>query len=749
MSSTIHPRSVRSVWATLWTVAAFAIAICSLPGSRNVIAWQAIDPAEPEVKENDVEKPVGARPAAVIINVPLPIKGLVDTQVIKQIEHALQTLPPVPRPILIFEFGNSKVATNEEKSPEAGSQFERALSLARYLSGEKLSRVRTVAYLPNSVTGHAVLPVMACEQIIMHPDADLGNAGIDESNIDATLLRAYTEIAERRRTIPTALAIGMLDRAATVSRVQTADGVRFVLADELQTLQKAGQVSAIDTIVREGDLGLFSGRDLRVKYSLASHLATNHLELATALELPRSALDGSSLNAEVWRPIQVKIDGPIHSRLVTQIIRGVETAAADGTANIVLIHLRSAGGNLQQSLRLASFLARDLDSKKMRSVVFVQREARGDAALVALAADDLVITPDALLGGPGNANLSAKAIADSIMPLRALAQAKEREWSLFAAMIDPKLEVYRWTNERQSDVRFMGDTEWDSLPDQDLWSRRDLLPTDLGLKGIALEGTAWLQGIADDENALADMYGWEGPPLEIKSNWALSFIEFLAQPRLALVLLTVAWAALMIELSSPGVGVPGFIAGLCFLLFFWSQFLHGTAGFLEISLFLFGVTCVAIEIFALPGVGIFGFGGAFLIIASMVLASQTFVIPANAYQLRQLPFSLLTVAASAFGGLVALLIARRFLPQTPFFKRLLLQPPQGDDLQDLQRRESFGDWGQLVGKRGQTLTPLVPSGKARIGDEIVDVLSDGELLDRGATIEVIEVQGMRIVVRQV
>jgi membrane-bound ClpP family serine protease len=53
----------------------------------------------------------------------------------------------------------------------------------------------------------------------------------------------------------------------------------------------------------------------------------------------------------------------------------------------------------------------------------------------------------------------------------------------------------------------------------------------------------------------------------------------------------------------------------------------------------------------------------------------------------------------------------------------------------------------LAGKTGITLTPLVPAGKAKFGDDIVDVVSDGELIDRGATIYVAEVLGNRVVVK--
>ena len=50
---------------------------------------------------------------------------------------------------------------------------------------------------------------------------------------------------------------------------------------------------------------------------------------------------------------------------------------------------------------------------------------------------------------------------------------------------------------------------------------------------------------------------------------------------------------MVIELKLPGIGLPGIISALAFLLFFWSHYLSGTADQLEIILFLIGLVCLA------------------------------------------------------------------------------------------------------------------------------------------------------------
>ena len=184
------------------------------------------------------------------------------------------------------------------------------------------------------------------------------------------------------------------------------------------------------------------------------------------------------------------------------------------------------------------------------------------------------------------------------------------------------------------------------------------------------------------------------------------------------------------------------------MLYFWAAHLGGTAGWLEVMLFILGAICVLMEIFVFPGVGIFGLGGGLLVITSLILASQTYVIPRNEYQMAQLRSSLLVVVGAIVGTGVAASILRRFLPHAPMFNRVFLAPPVGQELAELSERESLGRFDHLLGTTGTCYTPLVPGGKVRFDEELVDVMSEGDFIDRGTKVEVVEVQGTRVVVRQ-
>ena len=54
---------------------------------------------------------------------------------------------------------------------------------------------------------------------------------------------------------------------------------------------------------------------------------------------------------------------------------------------------------------------------------------------------------------------------------------------------------------------------------------------------------------------------------------------------------------------------------------------------------------------------------------------------------------------------------------------------------------------RALGRTGTALSPLRPAGIADVDGARVDVVSDGEFIEAGAPVEVIRVDGNRIVVR--
>ncbi len=647
------------------------------------------------------------------------------------------------RPVLIFEFF---IPPGGEEHGR-GSDFFTTHGLAEYLSGKQLNRATTVAYLPRTVQGHAVLAAIACDEIIMAPGAELGPAGVDDELIDETRRSVYRKIAERRRTVPVAVALGLLDPRIEVLRIETELGREYVLPDEVEAVGKTRTVESTNTLFPAGQPGRLTGREAR-SLGLIDYLAADRPDVASALGLaPDALLLDPSLGSR-WRAIRVDVKGPVGATTTRQVQRLIDDAVRERDVNFVCLWIDSPGGSLVDSMTLANYLA-GLDSGKIRTVAYVPQQALADAALIALACDQTLVHPGARLGGAGAYQPSEREIEQARHTVReSLAPAKGRSWSLPAAMIDPELAVYEYR--RLNWVEYFSEEELGEQGGDWEQGRRVTTPGEpFRARGPEAVEYGLATRVVESFAELKRYFALEDDPYLVAPGWADHLVEVLAAPGVTMLLLIIGGFALYFELHTPGLGIGGFLATLCFVLFFWANYLGGTAGWLEVMLFTVGVACVLLELFVLPGFGVFGLGGGALVVLSLVLASQTFIVPRNPYQMAQFQQSMLTIAGAGVGIAVAAVLAQRWIPRTPGLRHMVLAPLEGDEAVDLSRREAIVDLADLLGKRGQTTTPLTPSGKARFGNLLVDVLTGGEALARGTPVEVVEVHGNRVIVCEV
>ena len=673
-------------------------------------------------------------PPALAIAVRLPITGSRDTQVKAAILRQLDRLKSRggERGVLVLQFDPI-----DDEGPVA-SDFGRSLELARFLSDGRLAGIKTVAFLPAGAQGHAVLVALACEEIVMPPDAVLGPANTDEPNVDDAMRAAYMQVAARRKTVPSAVALALLDPAAKVVRASTDDGEQFVEQKDLAALKERLAVLDVEEL---GPVPLaLTGRRGR-ELGIVRLLARTPAEVSRSLGVDEQSLTVDPSLEGGWKAVQVVLAGPVTADAVARTRSRIDEALAGG-ANFICLRIDSPGGAPEQSIVLATWLAA-LDPARVRTVAWVQREARADAALVALACDELVMTPTALLGGEGAATVDERqADAIAVAWREGVAKKRGRSWSLPMALVKPGMTVRRAVQAATGRVEYFGDDELLPRDDRDTWQVGDNVGIGpIQLNGRSAESLGLATHVVDGPDGLAKIYGLTSAMAVLEPGWADRLLDALASPGVAWLLLLIGGAGLYIELHTPGFGLGGFISMVAFIVYFWSQYLHGTSGWLEVMLFLAGLFCLVAEIFVLPGFGVLGLGGGLLVIASLVLASQSFVLPANDYQIRQLQWSLLGILAAAIGVAVIGVLARRWLPRAPVLRNVLLEPPAADDELDTEHLE------ELLGLEGTTTSRLAPAGKARVGGRVHDVATRGELIEPGTAIRVVEVRGGRVVVR--
>lgn len=180
----------------------------------------------------------------------------------------------------------------------------------------------------------------------------------------------------------------------------------------------------------------------------------------------------------------------------------------------------------------------------------------------------------------------------------------------------------------------------------------------------------------------------------------------------------------------------------------------GTSGWLEVILFIAGMIFLVMEIFVIPGTGIAGIGGGLLLLASVVLASQDFVVPQTVWDWNRLLVSLLTVICSCSIFLVAAFFITRSLGSIPIFNRLVLSPdgPAATVNADKNDKKEGADIDHpeiSVGDWGKSQTQLRPSGRAVFNGRSFDVVSDGSFVEPDTQVKVIRIQGNVVTVAEV
>ncbi|MAT72448.1 MAG: hypothetical protein CMJ58_23340 [Planctomycetaceae bacterium] len=766
-----------------WFAALLAVlALAPAPAPAN-------DPpaAEPEKAAGDASDEAqpaddaSQAPPAGLVVVRLPLAAgddsLLRSQVLRTRDRLLteaRERGDARRPILVLHLAPQGNVAG--KTP-----FETALSLARLLSSRELADVKTVAWLPETVRGHGVLIALACEELLVGATAEFGEAAVDEEDPQAVsdvVISAYREMARSRGVVPEAVAAAMIDARADVIQVESEEGTRFLTADEFADYRANHEVLSDQRIAAAGALARFTGAEGR-RFGFVKYQAADRAAAARALGVPAEALAERDALGEQWQPAVIDVSGEIDTRHARQI----ETLIGqhlEGGGNWIALRIDSVGGDLTACLQLAQTVA-ELDRRSVRTVAYVPVEAKGGAALVALACNELVMHDDAQLGvgpeareapqpppqrgplipAPGGqpqppqpAGVDDRAQLDAVISdvRNSLAPRAQRSWSLMAAMLDSSVELFQYSHKATGERRLMSAEAAAAMPDADQWTRGAAVQTDnqpLNLTGARATELGVAAHTVDGFDQLKRIYGVEVEPRVLAPNWALELIEALASPGFSILLLMIGLAALFVEIKTAGLGIGGVVATICFVLFFWAKYLDQTAGVLEIVLFLTGVLLVLVEVFVIPGFGIFGLAGALLVIFSLVLASQTFVLPQSVAQLRELRRSITTVAGAFFGMLVLAIAVRRYLPNAPILNRMVLAPPPPEEQIIRSSRETLADYRRLVGATGQATTNLWPSGKATFDGELVDVVAQGEPIDRGADIVVVSAVGNRVVVRAV
>jgi membrane-bound serine protease (ClpP class) len=204
---------------------------------------------------------------------------------------------------------------------------------------------------------------------------------------------------------------------------------------------------------------------------------------------------------------------------------------------------------------------------------------------------------------------------------------------------------------------------------------------------------------------------------------------------------------LWLEITHPGLAAPGILGIACFVTFFIVKYSLHYAHMLEILLFAAGLVLLLIEVFFIPGFGLVGVLGIGLLFVSIVLMFQQFTFPRTPSESIAFGGNILTVFASFLVALAGMVIIVRHVGSIPVLSRIVRRETLEGVTVAAGLKPGEPDLRQLVGQSGVALTPLHPAGHVEFGDRLVDVVTEGEFVEKGAQVEAVAVHGRQVIVK--
>jgi membrane-bound serine protease (ClpP class) len=413
----------------------------------------------------------------------------------------------------------------------------------------------------------------------------------------------------------------------------------------------------------------------------------------------------------------VPIEGTIDLGLAPFVSRALNEAVSAHAAAVVL-EINTLGGRVDAALLIRDAL---LDAP-IPTVAFVNRRAISAGALISLGAHTILMADGATLGaatpvqmgGDGTRAAGEKTVSYLRKEFGATAESRGRSPLIAEAMVDP-------------DVVVPGLSEKGKLV--------TLTTTEALRHGVADARADTLAGVLDH----LQLDGADVRRLSI--NWAEQIVRALTHPVFSAVLMSVGVLGLIVELRTPGLGLPGLLGVTSLALFFGGHWLVRLAGWEEVLLVGAGLSLLALELFVLPGFGVAGVLGILAIVSGLGLSllgtGATWAAALSAFSRVAVALTLALLGFAAFA---------RLLPRLPFGRALVLQTALGRSDAEHGTDADHRRWAHA---RGIVVSPLRPAGIAELDGQRVDVVSQGEYIAAGVPIEVTYVQGTRVVVRRV
>ncbi|MCT2537604.1 nodulation protein NfeD [Aquibacillus koreensis] len=381
--------------------------------------------------------------------------------------------------------------------------------------------------------------------------------------------------------------------------------------------------------------------------------------------------------------------------------------AMEANADHIIFEIDTPGGRVDAARNIATLL-QDLD---ITTTSYITSDALSAGSYIALNTDNIYMTSTARMGASGvitsDGNAADKKAQSAwISAMESAATSKGRDPLYAKAMADADIDLSEYGAPKGEFLTLSPTSAVEVGYAEAIVQHRTELLTELGLSKAK---------VVESEPTVAE-----------------EIARFITNPIVVPILLSLASIGLVVELYSPGFGVPGSIGLLSLVLFFYGHIVAGLAGYEAIILLVLGIGLIIAELFV-PG-GILGIIGIAAVVGSLFMSS---------YDIGHMALSISIALVVTI--IVSVILFKRLGLERGIFKHIILS----DATTTEKGYVSTVNRLDLIGLQGEAVTPLRPSGTAVFDDERLDVVSEGGFIGDHATVKIVKVEGSRIVVREI
>lgn len=217
-----------------------------------------------------------------------------------------------------------------------------------------------------------------------------------------------------------------------------------------------------------------------------------------------------------------------------------------------------------------------------------------------------------------------------------------------------------------------------------------------------------------------------------ENNWVNDIANIIVHPLVSLILTCIIFLGFLYQLYSKRINFIGIIASLALLIMFLGFLMQGDVNILSVILFAVGVIFVIIELFVVGAV--IGMIGMILITISIVMLGNNLLLMLGN-----------VIVALILSIIEWVILVKLFNRKIPFLEKVILK----DSTNAESGYTSHDDRSHLVVKTARTITDLRPAGIISCDDDRIDAVSDGTFILRNRQVKILEVEGTRVVVREI